>query len=193
MNWVVIDSDNDVPPAHRRQTVTRTHYCDVIMSTMVSRITSLTIVYSAVHSDPDKRKHQSSASLAFVRGTHRRPVKSPRKWPVTRKMFPFDDVIMQFGLIVSWTLGTNLSVIEWKQKMLSRRYVWKSRLPIGGHFVHTSICYNVTMLHDPFATFPSDITSMCFTLQASGRGPPGYWPFGPIPVHGYRGPTYVEL
>ena len=39
-------------------------------------------------------KHQSSASLAFVRGIHRRPVNSPHKWPVTRKMFPFDDVTM---------------------------------------------------------------------------------------------------
>ena len=40
------------------------------------------------------KKHQSSASLAFVRGIHRWPVNSPHKWPVTRKMFPFDDVIM---------------------------------------------------------------------------------------------------
>ena len=42
----------------------------------------------------DQRKHQSSASLAFVRRIHRRPVNSPHKWPVTRKMFSFDDVIM---------------------------------------------------------------------------------------------------
>ena len=27
-------------------------------------------------------------------GIHRGPVNSPHKWPVTRKMFPFDDVIM---------------------------------------------------------------------------------------------------
>ena len=47
-------------------------------------------------SGTDQRKHQSSASLAFVRGIHRRPVNSPHKWPVTRKMFPFDDVIMSF-------------------------------------------------------------------------------------------------
>ena len=59
-----------------------------------SRFTSLTIVYSTVDSDADQRKHQSSASLAFVRGIHRGPVNSPHKWPVTRKMFPFDDVIM---------------------------------------------------------------------------------------------------
>ena len=39
-------------------------------------------------------KHQSSASLAFVLGIHRWPVNSPHKGPVTRKMFPFDDVIM---------------------------------------------------------------------------------------------------
>ena len=69
-------------------------YNDVIMSTMASQITSLTIVYSTIYSDADQRKHQSSVSLAFVRGIHRRPVNSPHKWPVMRKMFPFDDVIM---------------------------------------------------------------------------------------------------
>ena len=65
------------------------HYIDVIMGTIASQITSLTIVYSTVYSDADQRKYQSSASLAFVRGIHRRPVNSPHKWPVTRKMFPF--------------------------------------------------------------------------------------------------------
>ena len=41
-----------------------------------------------------KKKFKSSASLAFVRGIHRWPVNSPHKGPVTRKMFLFDDVIM---------------------------------------------------------------------------------------------------
>ena len=47
------------------------HYTDVIMTTMASQITSLTVVYSTVYSDADQRKHQSSASLAFVWGIHR--------------------------------------------------------------------------------------------------------------------------
>ena len=64
------------------------------MDAIASQITSLTIVHSTVYSDADKRKHQSSASLAFVQGIHRGPVNSPHKWPVTRKMLPFDDVIM---------------------------------------------------------------------------------------------------
>ena len=72
-----------------------THYCDVIMGAMASQLTSLTTVYSTVYSGTYKKsKHQSSASLAFVRGIHRLPVNSPHKWPETRKMFPFDDVIM---------------------------------------------------------------------------------------------------
>ena len=70
------------------------HYCEVIMDAVASQITSLTIIYSTVYSDSDQRKHQSSASLAFVRGIHRWPVNSKHKGPVTRKMFPFDDVIM---------------------------------------------------------------------------------------------------
>ena len=71
------------------------HYCDVITGAMASQIVSLKIVYSTVYSDADQRKHQSSASMAFVRGIHRWPVNSPQKWPVTRKTFPFDDVIMR--------------------------------------------------------------------------------------------------
>ena len=61
---------------------------------MASQITSLTIVYSLVFSGADERKYQSSASLAFVLGIHRWPVNSPHKGSVTRKMFPFDEVIM---------------------------------------------------------------------------------------------------
>ena len=70
------------------------HYDDVIMTMLASQITSLTVVYSIVYSGVNQRKHQSSASLAFVREIHRGPVNFPHKWPVTRKMFPFDDVIM---------------------------------------------------------------------------------------------------
>ena len=54
------------------------------MGTIAFQITGLTIVYSTVYSGADQRKHQSSASLAFVRGIHR------------SKIFPFDDVIMTF-------------------------------------------------------------------------------------------------
>ena len=64
------------------------------MGAMASKITSLTIVFPTVNSGVDQGKHQSSASLAFVRGIHRWPVNSPHKWPAKRKMFPFDDVII---------------------------------------------------------------------------------------------------
>ena len=85
-----------------------THYNDVIMSSMASQITSLTIVYSTVYSDADQRKHQSSASLAFVQGIHQSPVNSPHKGPVTRKMFPFDDVIMHSMELVPQSLRCRL-------------------------------------------------------------------------------------
>ena len=76
-----------------------THYNDGTMGTMASQITSLKIVFSTVYSGPDQRKHNSSASLAFVQGIHRGPVNSPHKWPVTRKMFPFDGIIMNTGFM----------------------------------------------------------------------------------------------
>ena len=64
------------------------------MGAMASQITSLITVFSTVNSGTDQRRHQSSASLVFVRGIHRWPVNSPHKWPLTWKMYPFHDVIM---------------------------------------------------------------------------------------------------
>ena len=77
----------------------KAHYDDVIMTMLASQISSLPVVCSIVYSDVNQRKHQSSASLAFVREIHRGPVNFPHKWPVTRKMFPFDDVIMPWNLL----------------------------------------------------------------------------------------------
>ena len=73
---------------HNSSTIT------VTSSAMQSQITGVSIVYSTVCLGVDQRKHQSSASLAFVRGIHRWPVNSPHKGPVTRNMCSFDDVIM---------------------------------------------------------------------------------------------------
>ena len=87
------------------------HYNDVIMGEIASQITSLTIVYSTVYSDADQRKHQSSASLAFVRGIHRGPVNSPHKRPVTRKMFPFDDVIMHSSICVKYCTAQEIYIL----------------------------------------------------------------------------------
>ena len=94
------------------------HYDDVTMSLMASQITSLTIVYSTVYSGADQRKHQSSVSLAFVRRIHRGPVNSPHKWPVTRKIFPFDDVIMQCPCLLWGTIWTTcvISVLRTVRK-----------------------------------------------------------------------------
>ena len=104
-----------------------------MMTTMASQITSLTVVYSTVYSDADQRKHQSSASLALVWGIHRGPVNSPRKWPVTRNMFPFDDVIIVFGrcqslqCIVIWYIQDDIFMIiieRWNWALFQYR-PWK--------------------------------------------------------------------
>ena len=95
------------------------HYRDVIMSTMVSQITDILIVYSTFCLGADQIKHQSSASLAFMRGIHRWPVNSPHKGPVTPKMFPFDDVIMIVGywlitcLVPSHYLNRSWILVIW--------------------------------------------------------------------------------
>ena len=70
------------------------HYGDVIMDAIASQNHQSHDCNSTVYSDADQRKYQSSASLTFVRGIHRAPANSPHIWPITRKMFPFDDIIM---------------------------------------------------------------------------------------------------
>ena len=81
---------NAVHPVLHVTHISLIHYNDVTMSAMASQIASLRIVYSTVYSGTDWRKHQSSASLAFVTGIHR----WPHKRPVMREMFPFHDAIM---------------------------------------------------------------------------------------------------
>ena len=86
------------------------HYTDVIMGAIASQITSLTIVYPTVFF----RRRSKKTSKLRVTGLCERSspvtVNSPHKWPVTRKMFPFDDVIMYVykvlrilkGILKSW-------------------------------------------------------------------------------------------
>ena len=64
------------------------------MSAVASQITSVSIACWTVDSGANQIKHQSSSSRAFMRGIHRWPVHSPHKRPMTRKMFPYDDVII---------------------------------------------------------------------------------------------------
>ena len=96
-------------------------YSDDIMSALASQITGASMVCSTDCSGADQRKHQSSASLAFVRGIHRWPVNSPHKGPVTREMFPFHNVIMatynpshiiRRCLVYSFSFGAKLALNE---------------------------------------------------------------------------------
>ena len=112
------------------QRLLRDHYSDVTMGAIASKITSLTIVYSTVYSDADQRKHQSSASLAFVRGIHRWPVNSPRKWPVTWKMFPFDDVIMYLGCWLGANYWTDTYLELGRHRVVKRQFVTRSTISI---------------------------------------------------------------
>ena len=71
------------------------------MSTMASQITGVPIAYWTICSVANHRKYQSSASLAIVRRIHRGPVNSVHKGPVTRKMLPFDYVIMIYFMSIA--------------------------------------------------------------------------------------------
>ena len=96
----MVAADALVPCMSRPSTamVLTMHYTDIIISAMASQITGVLIVCSSVSSGGDQRIHQRSASLAFLRGIHRWLVDSLHKGPVTWKMFPFHDVIMEWQI-----------------------------------------------------------------------------------------------
>ena len=116
---------------------------------VASQISNLTVVYSTVYSDADHRKHQSSASLAFVRGIHRGPVNSPHKWPVTPRMFPFDDVIVRrAGLL--WSQQD----FEWRWSVP----LFKCLTVLEFSFILFDLCllitfFNFIMNYVPIVTF----------------------------------------
>ena len=115
-----------------------THYNDVMMST-----TRVSIVYSTVCWGQDQEKHKSSASLAFMRGIHRWPVNSPHKRPVTRKMFPFDDVIMNGSDDCSIAFCIK---IEWKTIKSHLRFVsdWENN---GNYMTTLSVKETLWIVH----------------------------------------------
>ena len=83
------------------------------------------------------RKNQSSASLAFVRGIHRGPVNSPHTWPVTRKMFPFDDVLM-----TSSCTNTSKQKKCWKDALRSQTCWYEKRSkPYSIHFCRITLLW----------------------------------------------------
>ena len=139
------------------------------MGAIASQITSLTIVYSTVYSDADQRKHQSSASLAFVWGIHRGPVNSPHKWPVTRKIFPFDDVIMSNSIRQSichsshLSLGANtvnastsVTIPRVNIAALSRGSVQIDRSELGINYANTSLLLSHMLAEGHIGLFLAD-------------------------------------
>ena len=141
-------------------------YDDVILGAMASETTSFTMVHSTVYSDTDQRKHQSSVSLAFVRGIHRGPVNSPHKWPVTLKMFPFDDVIMRWAtcqvpchvvksLQLIWRSGTRRSNLR-----MSERHMSSSDLKIGYRDMVIKVTINIWVISWTYPAFHQNSPSL---------------------------------
>ena len=121
------------------------HYTGVIMDAMASHITGITIVYSTVYTGADQRKHQSSASLAFVWGIRRWHVNSPHKGPVTRKLFPFDDFMMKHYTLCtsSQTQHTHTHTYTKPMGRLLMAILLKSmRSSIYDRYFKFTICFN---------------------------------------------------
>ena len=103
---------------------TLVHYDDVIMTMLASQITSLTVVYLTIYSDADQRKHQSSASLAFVWGIHRDRWIPRTKSQLRGKCFPLMTSSCGNGRHWPWP----------------SRLIWPFRLRIPGKGIQRRSC-----------------------------------------------------
>ena len=123
------------------------------MSSTSSQITSVSMVCSIVGSGADRRRHQSSASLAVVRGIHRWLVNSPHKWPVTWKMFLFDDVIMNNTQIIV-TISFVDSITTNAIKYCNPNCIWYSKLCAIDVCISWT-CTTITGIQNLFLTWVS--------------------------------------
>ena len=120
----------------------------------INNFTGNSTVYPTVCLGAHK-KHKSSASLAIVRGINRWPVDSPYNGPVTRKMFPFDDVIM-------WNF-----VSVFSRKMLSLTI--GNRSPVPQYFVITDACRVLRVCSTNFHVFVYTVIQACHISQSGPR------------------------
>ena len=131
------------------------------------RLTSPAIPVFATFTGTRQRIHQSSASLAFVRGIHRWPVDSPQKGPVTRKKFPFDDVTMNMKgqMDALYTSGNNLFYFHCigYRKICSRVLKWVAQN------VFTSILAPIGVQHTWYWRLNIYLSGKtCLLIQKSG-------------------------
>ena len=140
------------------------HYNDIIVSASASQITIFTIVYSTIYSGVDQRKHQSSASLVFVRGIHRWPVNSLHKGPIMENVSIWWRHHDLMGCVANKCHSQYMN-IYWKKLCMSK------------------------MLHSPFfSVSPRGSSGLaggldCGPMARGGLGPccwgPGRGPMGP--------------
>ena len=117
------------------------------------------------------KKHQSSASLSFVRGISRWPVNSLHKWPVTRQMFPFDDVFMNSGYHDVYCEGhpqQNCILTDSKLEYMFQVVCYTHAIPPHTErHIHT--CWWVLKYYGTYRTSHDDVIKW--------KHFPRYWPF----------------
>ena len=119
------------------------HYNDVIMGAIASQNTSLAIAYSIVYSDADQRKHQSPASLAFVRWIPRTNGQLRGKcfhlmtssW--IHSSFPYDDENTSYKECNMLYLECNIVSLNMQCWLTSTRYAWLTwEITMKGYIHH---------------------------------------------------------
>ena len=100
------------------------HYSDVIVSAMASQIAGVSIVYSLVCSGANQRKHQSSASLAFVGNS---PVTGefPLKGHLRGKCFHFITLSCECCHIANLPSLPKPEVVITIPGCYQRRHIWR--------------------------------------------------------------------
>ena len=114
----------------------------------------------------DQRKHQSYVSLPYGWGIIRWPMNSQHKWPVTRKMFPFDDVIMDSEKDPPFAHVTLFSFLRWdsEDNKVNPRYTDSTvacNLSFNIDSLVNSLLFVVWMNRYIKQVYKNDVTNYC--------------------------------
>ena len=162
------------------------HQSDITMSTMASQITGIWTVCSAVCSGVHQIKHQSSAPLAFVRGTYRCPLDSIHNGPEYVSIWWRHHAITSTSALRQLSLSTTRPLVQSVSNLTAMKPstlpqpCWESTQHKLSLMRTICSCYHVIVLHR------HSLSLLCVTLttktlprdDAIGwKRLPCYWPF----------------
>ena len=131
------------------------HYDDIIMGAMASQIPASWLFIQLLFQTQIEENIKTPRHWPLCGGIHRGPVNFPHKWAVTRRMFPFRNVIMKLWAHI--TMGHIAKHIQWIEIVHSRYIVvffsstYKRRISQSSEQIYQPMPYDSEKIWKPIS------------------------------------------